>query len=88
MKQDIACSNILFLAQFHRDFLTQHFEWLQAVDHVAKKPGFRSRQILVRHCLMRKDLTQLKARINCDSFGDRNTNLNHFDAKEEGRQHW
>jgi hypothetical protein len=64
MKQDIACSDMLFLAQFHEDWLTQHFQWLQAVDDVAKKPGFRSRQILVRHCLKRKDLEELRTRID------------------------
>jgi hypothetical protein len=42
MKQDIAYSDMLFLAQFHADWLTQHFQWLQAVDDVAKKPHQRA----------------------------------------------
>jgi hypothetical protein len=86
MKQDIAYSDTLFLAQFHKDFLTQHFEWLQAVDEVAKKPGFRSRQILVRYYLMRKDLEQLRTRIDRNAFGDYDTNLNNFSNEKKARQ--
>jgi hypothetical protein len=47
MKEDIAYSYMLFLAQFHTGFLTQHFKWLQEEDEVAKNPGFRCQQILV-----------------------------------------
>jgi hypothetical protein len=59
MKEDIAYSDMLFLAQFHTDFLTHHFQWLQEEDEIAKNPGFRCRKILVRYYLMRKDLVAL-----------------------------
>jgi hypothetical protein len=29
MKESVACSNLLFLAQLHTDFLTQRFKWPQ-----------------------------------------------------------
>ena len=32
MKEDIAYSDMLFLAQFHTGFLTEHFDWLQGED--------------------------------------------------------
>jgi hypothetical protein len=86
MKQDIAYSDMLFLAQFHEDWLTQHFQWLQALDDVAKKPGFRSRQILVRHCLMRKDLEELRTRIDSKLFGDYDSNLMNFDDEKKQKQ--
>ena len=86
MKQDIAYSDMLFLAQFHTDWLTEHFEWLQAVDVLSKKPGFRSRQILVRYYLMRKDLAKLQTRIANKSFGDYDTNLMNFDDEKKQKQ--
>jgi hypothetical protein len=86
MKQDIAYSDMLFLAQFHEDWLTQHFQWLQAVDDVAKKPGFRSRQILVRHYLMRKDLEELQTRMDTNLFGDYHLNLMNFDGEKKQKQ--
>jgi hypothetical protein len=39
MKEDIAYSDMLFLAQFHTGFPIQHFKWLQEEDEVAKNPG-------------------------------------------------
>jgi hypothetical protein len=84
MKEDVACSDMLFLAQIHQDWLTKHFEWLQGVDDVAKKPGFRSRQMLVRCHLMQKDLENLKTQIDQKSFGDYNTSLMNF--KDEKKQ--
>jgi hypothetical protein len=75
MKEDIAYLDMLFLAQFHTNFLTQHFQWLQEEDEIAKNPGFRCQQILVRYYLMRKDLVALKTRINRNSFGDYGKNL-------------
>jgi hypothetical protein len=70
MKEDIAYSDVLFWAQFHTDFLMQRFRWLQEEDKIAKNPGFRCWQILVRSYLMRKDLVVLKTWINWNSFGD------------------
>jgi hypothetical protein len=52
MRQDVAAysDNELFLAQqFHTNFPTQHFRWLQEEDEVANNPGFRCQQILVRY---------------------------------------
>jgi hypothetical protein len=86
MKQDIAYSDMLFLAQFHEDWLTQHFQWLQAVDDVAKNPGFRSRQILVRYYLMRKDLEKPRTRIDSNLFGDYDSNLMNFDEEKKQKQ--
>jgi hypothetical protein len=63
MKEDIAYSD---MAQFHTNFLTQHFKWLQEEDEVANNPGLYCQKILV----MRKDLVELKVRINWNSFGD------------------
>jgi hypothetical protein len=76
-----------FLAQFHEDWFTHHFQWLQAVDDVAKKPGFRSRQILVRCCLMQKDPEELRTpRIDSNLFGDCDSNLTNFDNKKKQKQ--
>jgi hypothetical protein len=36
MKKDIAYSDILFLAQFHTGFPTQHFKWLQEEDRLPR----------------------------------------------------
>jgi hypothetical protein len=46
MKQDVTYSDMLFLAQFHDDFLGQHFKWLQEEDEIVKKPGFHVAKIL------------------------------------------
>jgi hypothetical protein len=48
LKESVACSALLFLAQFHMNFLAQHFKWFQEEDEVAKKPSFRPWQILVQ----------------------------------------
>jgi hypothetical protein len=40
MKEAMAYSDMLFLAQFHTDFLNQHSQWLQEEDKIAKNPGF------------------------------------------------
>jgi hypothetical protein len=77
---------MLCLAQFHEDWLTQHFQWLQAVDDVAKKPGFWSRQILVRCYLMRKHLEELRTRIDSNLFGDYDSNLMDFDDEKKQKQ--
>jgi hypothetical protein len=67
---------MLFLAQFHTNFLAQHFKWLQEADEVEKKPpGFHCGQILVRYYLMCKDLEKLKTWINQKSFRDYDKNL-------------
>jgi hypothetical protein len=76
----------VFLAQFHEDWLIQHFQWLQAVDDVAKKPGFRSRQILVRHHLRRKRLERLQTRIDSNLFGDCDSNPMNFDDEKKQKQ--
>jgi hypothetical protein len=86
MKEDIAYSDMLFLAQFHTDFLTQHFQWLQEEDEIAKNPGFRCRKILVRYYLMRKDLVELKTRINWNSFGDYGKNLEKLSDEKKEKQ--
>jgi hypothetical protein len=87
MKEDIAYSDMLFLAQFHTGFLTQHFKWLQEEDEVAKNPGFRCRQILVQYYLMRKYLIQLNTRINRNSFGDYGKNvLEKLSDEKKGKQ--
>jgi hypothetical protein len=87
MKEHIAYSNMLFLAQFHLDFLTQHFKGLQEEDEVAKNPGFHCQQILVRYYLRRKDLIQLNTRINRNSFRDYGKNvLEKMSDEEKGKQ--
>jgi hypothetical protein len=86
MKQDVAYSDMLILAQFHTDFLTEHFKWLQEEDEIAKKPGFRCRQILVRYYLMRKDLEKLKTRIDRNTFGDYAMNLQNLSVEKRQKQ--
>jgi hypothetical protein len=86
MKEDIAYSYMLFLAQFHTNFLTQHFKWLQEEDEVAKNPGFRCQQILVRYYLMQKDLIQLNTRINWNSFRDYGENVEKLPGEKKGKQ--
>jgi hypothetical protein len=86
MKEDIAYSDMSFLAQFHTDFLTQHFQWLQEEDKIAKNPGFHCRQILVRYYLMRKDLVTLKTRTNGNSFGDYGKNLEKLSDEKKEKQ--
>jgi hypothetical protein len=86
MKEDVACSDMLFLAQFHQDWLTEHFKWLQGVDDVAEKPGFRSCQTLLQRHLMRKDLENLKTRTEQKSFGDHDTNLMNFEGEKKQLQ--
>jgi hypothetical protein len=76
----------MFLAQFHQDWLTEHFEWLQGIDDVAKKPGFRSRQMLVQRCLMRKDPENLKTQTDQKLFGDCDMNLMNFDDEKKQSQ--
>jgi hypothetical protein len=87
MKEDITYSDMLFLAQSHTNFLTQHFKWLQEEDEVVQNPGFRCRQILVRYYLMRQDLIQLNTRINRNSFGDYGKNvLEKLSHEKKGKQ--
>jgi hypothetical protein len=66
---------MLFLAQFHTNFLTRNFKWLQEEDEVAKNPAFRCWQILVRYYLMRKDLLQLNTMTNRYIFRDYGKNV-------------
>jgi hypothetical protein len=86
MKQDVTYSDMFFLAQFHTDFLTEHFKWLQEEDEVANKPGFRCRQILVRYYLMHEDLEKLKTRIDRNAFGDYATNLRNLSEEKKLKQ--
>jgi hypothetical protein len=84
MKQGVAYSNMLFLVQFHNDFLTQHFKWLQEEDEFAKTPGFCCRKILVRYYLMRKDLEILQTRMPRNTFGDYDKNLQNLSGETRG----
>jgi hypothetical protein len=88
MKEDIPYLDMLFLAQFHTDFLTQHFQWLQEEDEIAKNPGFRCWQILVGYYLMKKDFVALKTLIDWNSFGDYGKNLEKLleEKKEKQKQ--
>jgi hypothetical protein len=44
MKQDVAHSNMLILAQFHTNFLMQHLKWIQEEDEVlANTPALHCR---------------------------------------------
>lgn len=49
-----------FICAYHHAYLVPHFHWLQKADTKGKKAGFRSRNILERYYLMRRDLVRLR----------------------------
>ena len=63
LAEPLLYSDLQLVKCFHKAFLQEHFEWLQACTDLSNLPGFQSHQVLARFFLMRKDLLYINKTI-------------------------
>ena len=88
MAEPLIYSDLQLVKCFHKSFLQDHFEWLQASDDMSSVPGFQSHQVLPRFFLMRKDLLYINDTINSShpGFEDYRSSLEILTENERQQQ--